>query len=59
MMKHYIVSLVAFMIFAISAIFNNGYYHPDEHYQIIEFAELKTGNNQQSDLAWEYTAKIR
>lgn len=50
---------IALTIFNLCAIFNNGYYHPDEHYQIVEFAEYKTGRNAANDLAWEYQAKIR
>jgi phosphatidylinositol glycan class B len=54
-----LILFFAFIIFVISAIFNNGFHHFDEHYQIIEFAELKAGRNSASDLAWEYGAKIR
>jgi Alg9-like mannosyltransferase family. len=43
----------------ISAIFTIGYYHPDEHYQIIEFAEMKLGHISPMDLPWEYQAGIR
>ncbi|MFD2872769.1 hypothetical protein ACFS5N_09835 [Mucilaginibacter ximonensis] len=53
------ILLAAFFIYTISAVFNNGFYYYDEHYQLIEFAELKSGENKPSDLAWEYKAKIR
>lgn len=59
MFKQSIIVVIAFIVFGVSAIYNKGFYQPDEHYQIIEFAELKNGNNQPSDLAWEYGAKIR
>ena len=36
-----------------------GFLHGDEHYQLLEFAGLKLGFNQPSNLAWEYEAQIR
>ncbi|MGF7082728.1 hypothetical protein [Mucilaginibacter sp. UYCu711] len=59
MPKSKLILIAAFIIYAISAVFNNGYYYYDEHYQIIEFADLKTGHNTPDDLPWEYNAKIR
>lgn len=47
------------VIYALTAYFSNGYHHPDEHYQIIEFAGLKAGWNDWVDMAWEYDAQIR
>jgi phosphatidylinositol glycan class B len=46
-------------IYIITAIFSNGYHHPDEHYQLIEFAGLKGGWNSGADLTWEYDSQIR
>lgn len=57
--KSKLILIAAFIVYAVSAFFNNGYYYYDEHYQIIEFAELKAGNNNPKDLAWEYNAKVR
>ncbi|WP_214073568.1 hypothetical protein [Mucilaginibacter sp. dw_454] len=54
-----VLFISAMIVYATSAIFNNGYYYYDEHYQLIEFAELKAGNNAPSDLSWEYNAQIR
>jgi phosphatidylinositol glycan class B len=51
--------MIAFVVYAVSAFHNTGFYYYDEHYQIIEFAELKSGRNNPSDLAWEYKEKIR
>lgn len=51
--------IAALLIYIIAAYHCLGYYHPDEHYQLIEFAGLKTGDNKQVDLAWEYNAQIR
>lgn len=50
---------LAFVVFFISAFFNTGYYHYDEHYQIIEFAQLKLGRTDPNHLAWEFSARIR
>lgn len=56
---HVTVVCVTFAVYLITAINSNGYFHFDEHYQIIEFANLKLGVNESSDLAWEYTAQMR
>jgi phosphatidylinositol glycan class B len=56
--KHAIL-LVALIWYAITAYFSVGYYHADEHYQIIEFAGSIDGSNTEQELAWEYGAKIR
>lgn len=36
-----------------------GYHHPDEHFQIWEFASYKLGQTQASDLPWEFSEKMR
>ena len=46
-------------IFALTAWFSLGYNQSDEHFQILEFAGLKLGINQELDLAWEYGARMR
>jgi len=53
------IIIISLLIHLITSIFSQGYYRPDEHYQIIEFALLKTGVNHPSDLAWEYHYKMR
>jgi len=53
------IFFTALIVYGAFALFNLGFYHPDEHYQIVEFAELKNGKNQANDLAWEYNEKIR
>jgi len=45
--------------YILTAIHSVGYYYPDEHYQIVEFAGLKGGWNAGADLPWEYDAQIR
>jgi phosphatidylinositol glycan class B len=57
--KDQLITIAALIVYVVYAIFNNGYYYYDEHFQLIEFAELKAGNNLPSDLTWEYIFKIR
>lgn len=59
--KDYLTLIVflAAVVFVITAFNSHGYYHADEHYQIIEFAGLKLGTHAPNELAWEYKAKIR
>ena len=47
------------LIYIVIACNSSGYYHWDEHYQIIEFANYKLGHAKLDDLAWEYKAHIR
>jgi phosphatidylinositol glycan class B len=47
------------LVYFITAFNSHGFYHADEHYQIIEFAGLKLGTNSTTELAWEYEAQIR
>nr|WP_294859535.1 hypothetical protein [uncultured Fluviicola sp.] len=56
--KTFIVLLAA-IIFVLTAYFSVGYFHADEHYQVIEFAGLKAGWNTPQELAWEYHTQIR
>lgn len=51
--------LIAILLYLVTAWFSEGYYHSDEHFQIIEFAEYRLGNNTASDLAWEFSDRIR
>lgn len=45
--------------FIITAFFSNGYFHADEHFQILEFANYKRGLTPASELPWEFNEKIR
>jgi phosphatidylinositol glycan class B len=47
------------VIHIITAIFSVGYYHVDEHFQILEFTSLKLGVAQEEQLPWEYQARLR
>jgi GPI mannosyltransferase 3 len=54
-----ISTIIALILYTIAAWYEVGYFHPDEHYQLIEFAGLKTGFNFPEHLAWEYHVAIR
>lgn len=56
--KSVILALAA-LIFVLTAYFSVGYFHADEHYQVIEFAGLKAGWNTPNELTWEYHTQIR
>lgn len=51
-------SLIVHLLYAIKCV---GYYHPDEHFQILEFANSKLSFSPSlpSDLPWEYHDQIR
>ena len=53
------IFLIAILWYSITAYFSSGYYHADEHYQIIEFARLKSGANLPADMPWEFHEQIR
>jgi len=55
----YIIFFCALLFYSATAYFSSGYIHPDEHYQIIEFAGILNGSNTSKDMAWEYFAQIR
>lgn len=43
----------------LSALTSETFFHPDEHHQVVEFAGLKLGFTEASELPWEYGARIR
>src|SRR5664279_42547 len=56
-LKHiYILSIVTLIV---TAFFSIGYYHFDEHFQILEFAGLKLNMTAAGNLPWEYVYKMR
>lgn len=57
--RYQIVFYTSCFIFLIAAIKNIGYFHPDEHYQIIEFAGYKLGWSNSEELAWEFNSMLR
>ncbi len=59
MKLHHHLFIIAVAWHILTAFFSTGYHHPDEHHQIIEFAEAVTPEYDTSGLAWEYGARIR
>ncbi len=53
------VLVISAILLVIAAIFSMGYTQSDEHFQLLEFAGLKLGINQESDLAWEFGERMR
>ncbi|MFO0357735.1 MAG: hypothetical protein ACK50A_12355 [Sphingobacteriaceae bacterium] len=53
------IFLFSLFIYALTSWFSVGSHHPDEHYQIIEFANYKLGQTPASDLAWEFNESMR
>lgn len=47
------------LVFLICAWFSKGFIHPDEHFQLLEFASYKLGNFPASELPWEFHQQIR
>ena len=43
----------------VTAWFSELYYHPDEHFQILELMSWKLGITPVSELMWEFPARIR
>ncbi len=56
---HNIILIIAIFVYSITAFYSSGYFHADEHYQIIEFAKILDGTNTPKDMAWEYREQIR
>lgn len=47
------------LLFAVTALCSIGYHHPDEHFQIIEFAQHKLVGTPLRELPWEFHNRIR
>ena len=56
---HDLAFLLALILYSITAYNSLGYYHADEHYQIIEFAGHKLGTHTANELPWEFKDQIR
>ncbi|ANI89374.1 hypothetical protein A9P82_08765 [Arachidicoccus ginsenosidimutans] len=50
---------VSSIIYIIAAINLDGYFHPDEHYQILEFANYKLGKIDAGQMPWEFNYEMR
>jgi phosphatidylinositol glycan class B len=50
---------IAVVVYLITAFFSLGHLHPDEYYQILEFAAYKLNLNSPHGLTWEFYDQIR
>ncbi len=53
------IYLIAFILFIFTAFMSAGFFHEDEHFQLLEFANYKMGNVQSADLPWEFEQQMR
>ncbi|MES2732808.1 MAG: hypothetical protein V4714_13725 [Bacteroidota bacterium] len=53
------ITYLGLTIQLLAAVFSIGYNHPDEHWQVLEFANYKLGFSSAADLPWEYKDQIR
>jgi GPI mannosyltransferase 3 len=51
--------LVSALLLGVTALGSTGFYHPDEHFQTLEFAAVKLGLAQERDLPWEFAHRMR
>ena len=51
--------LIGLVVYGLTAWCSEGYHHPDEHFQVLEFANYKIGRTPAADLPWEFAAQIR
>ncbi|MBZ4192660.1 hypothetical protein [Niabella beijingensis] len=54
-----IILLIIIILYIIASFTLVGYYHPDEHFQILEFAQAKMGRLDRSGMAWEFHYAMR
>jgi phosphatidylinositol glycan class B len=47
------------LLLLVTAVGSYGYFHPDEHFQVLEFAGYKLGRTQLAELPWEHRAEMR
>jgi phosphatidylinositol glycan class B len=57
--KPWIVYLLSATALLILTYFSVGYYHPDEHFQILEFARWKLDPSRSEPLPWEFYHQMR
>ncbi|MCC6186717.1 MAG: hypothetical protein IT256_06155 [Chitinophagaceae bacterium] len=53
------IIFIAILAHTICAWFSLGFHHPDEHYQLLEFANYKLGHTPLEKLPWEYPSEMR
>ena len=57
MIKEKFILPIGLLFFLCAAFFSKGYFHADEHFQLLEFANYALEN--QENPIWEYQEKIR
>jgi GPI mannosyltransferase 3 len=55
--RRYLLANLAFVV--VTAYFSVTYFHPDEHFQILEFVGHKLGTTTAAELPWEFRAQMR
>jgi phosphatidylinositol glycan class B len=53
------ILVISLLVYLVTAYFSVGYYHPDEHFQVLEFCNYKLGNIPAQVLPWEFQQQIR
>ncbi len=51
--------LIAGILIAVAAVFSSGFHHPDEHYQIVEFAMHYLSRSTDNNMPWEWSNQMR
>jgi len=57
--RYFLITVIAILVYLLTAILSEGYYHPDEHFQLLEFANFKRGLTATYKLPWEFREQIR
>lgn len=47
------------LFYVLAALVSVGFFHPDQHFQTLEFAHIKTNSTNEDHMVWEYYAHIR
>jgi phosphatidylinositol glycan class B len=57
--RTFVIALAfAFILHLLAAIFSVGFYHTDEHFQILEFLNYKLGRSTGAELAVEFGQRM-
>jgi len=58
-LSHPVILITASIIYFFTVLNSSGFHHPDEHYQIVQFANYKRGLVPVAEMPWEFREKIR
>jgi Alg9-like mannosyltransferase family len=59
MHRRAVLALAGLALLLVQAWRSDGYYHPDEYFQTVEFASFKLGLTRAGDLPWEFGERLR